>query len=369
MKKLTKAFTMLEVTVACVIVGGLMSVSMPLLARTGDDSRLTQSLGNLRNLSSACGAYGADYNDRQYTAVPDESGMYGDGIAGACSGITAKQCIPQMILGWDAGGGLWGYWIKGTPERCASWPGNCGNFAFYAPSNLWDGSWVGSWRLSNCKAFNSYVGGKFYDKVFWAPKDSATYDPIKKYFDTAVEFSGGISDITLPTYCWSPAAMWAPDVLAWSRRKGNGKDATVGVEPTKATMPGSFKSPGAGLAQYPALKWRMWEHQWLQGIEGEPFNPGFETPTPWLYNQGAASAPAVMCFDGHTQVAKLESVRRDQASALSQAAPLYFVGGNTTRSYYTSIARDAAAKGSDACNAGILTVDGILGRDMLHVGD
>ena len=69
------------------------------------------------------------------------------------------------------------------------------------------------------------------------------------------------------------------------------------------------------------------------------------------------------------RLAKLESVRRDQASALSKAAPLYFVGGNTTRSYYTSIARDAAAKGSDACNAGILTVDGILGRDMLHVGD
>ena len=362
-----KGFTIVELLVVVSIIALLIAILLPAIGKARDAALITQSLGNLRNLSAACNAYGADYNDRQFTAVPDECGMYGDAIAGACTAITATQCIPQMILGWDSGGGLWGYWVSGTPARCAGWPGNCGNFVTYQACDFWGASarWEGSWRLTNCKAFNSYVGGKFYDKVFWAPKDKITLAKIDKYFSTPVEFNYTNGDFETPTYCWSPAAMWSPDVLAWSRKTGNGSSAVFGAKPTKATMPGAFKSPGAGLAQYPSLKWRMWEHQWLQNMEGGEVNPAFSTPTPWFYNQGYNSAPAVLCFDGHTQVVSIAGIQQDKDLATAQGRPLWFL----LPGYYNNAAYDMLTTGNGAVNVGVLTVDGILGRDMLRIGD
>jgi type II secretory pathway pseudopilin PulG len=363
------------------IIALLIAILLPAIGKARDAALITQSLGNLRNLSAACSAYGADYNDRQFTAVPDEAGMYGDAIVGACTGITATQCIPQMILGWDSGGGLWGYWVSGTPARCAGWPGNCGNFVTYVACDFWGASarWEGSWRLTNCKAFNSYVGGRFYDKVFWAPKDKITLAKIDKYFSTPVEFNFTNGDFETPTYCWSPAAMWSPDVMAWSRKTGNGAAASYGARPTRLTMPGAFKSPGAGLAQYPSLKWRMWEHQWLQNMEGGEVNPAFSTPTPWFYNQGYNSAPATLCFDGHTQVVSIAGIQQDNDLAIAQSAgasgtaavsgSLWFVCSGGANAYYSTAAYDMLTTGQGSCSAGILTVDGILGRDMLRIGD
>ncbi|MFM7797759.1 MAG: prepilin-type N-terminal cleavage/methylation domain-containing protein, partial [Planctomycetota bacterium] len=319
MNRLKKGFTIVELLVVVAIIALLIAILLPAIGKARDTALTTQSLSNLRNLVTACTAYGADYNDRQYTAVPDEVGLYGNFPAGACSGIIATQCIPQMVLGWDSGGGLWGYWIAGGPARCAGWPGTCGNFIVYQACDYWGGSWLGSWRLTNCKAFNTYVNGKYYDKVFWAPKDRVTLEPVQKYFEQPVEFSYDQVNYEEPTYCWSPAAMWSPDVLAWTRRLNNGAGcaARPGAAPTSTAMPGAYKSPAASMSQYPSLKWRMWEHQWLQNTEGGEVNPAFNTPTPWFYNHGYNSAPAVMCFDGHTQVVSVAGIQQDDD--LSQA--------------------------------------------------
>lgn len=367
MNRLKKGFTIVELLVVVAIIALLIAILLPAIGKARDAALVTQSLGNLRNLSAACGAYGADYNDRQYTACPDETGMYGNFNNDACTKITATQCIPQMILGWDSSGGLWGYWVRGTLGRCSGWPGNCGNFIVYQPCDFkgsgWGGSWVGSWRLTNCKAFNSYVNGRYYDKVFWAPKDKITMAPIEKYFSTPVEFAFSNGDYSEPTYCWSPAAMWSPDVCAWSRRI----QTCIGQAPTAATLPGAYKSPASGIAQYPSQKWRMWEHQWLQNTEGGETNPAFTTPTPWFYNQGYNSAPAVLCFDGHTQIVSIAAVQQDNDLACGQGKCLYFSG--TTCNYYSEAAYDMLVANANGCNAGVLTVDGILGRDMLRVGD
>ena len=40
-----------------------------------DAALVTQSLGNMRNLAAANGAYGADWADRQFTACPDDAGL------------------------------------------------------------------------------------------------------------------------------------------------------------------------------------------------------------------------------------------------------------------------------------------------------
>ena len=167
--------------------------------------------------------------------------------------------------------------------------------------------------------------------------------------------------------------MWSPDVCSFDRR--NQGSSSIGPAPTSTTMSGAFKSPAAGLAQYPSLKWRMWEHQWLQNMEGGEINPAFNTPTPWFYNHGYNSAPAIMCFDGHTQVAALAGVQQDDDLTASQRkngqppacldVGLYFKGSG----YYNTAAYDMLTVNCGAVNAGILTVDGILGRDMLRIGD
>jgi len=381
MNRLKKGFTIVELLVVVAIIALLIAILLPAIGKARDAALITQSLGNLRNMVAACNAYGADYNDRQYTAVPDEVGLYGNWGA-ACGGIVATQCIPQMVLGWDSGGGLWGYWIAGQPARCASWPGTCGNFIVYQACDYWGGSWLGSWRLTNCKAFNSYVNGRYYDKAFWAPKDRITLEPVQKYFDSPVEFGYDQINYAEPTYCWSPAAMWSPDVLSWCRRQGvtgncqgggTAVTARPGAAPQAATMPGAYKSPSASMAQYPSLKWRMWEHQWLQNREGGEVNPAFNTPTPWFFNHGYNSAPAVMCFDGHTQVVSIAGIQQDNDLASSQGGkPIWFSSiAGSTDGYYSNASYDMLVyrPGSAAVAAGVATVDGILGRDMLRIGD
>ena len=233
MNRLKKGFTIVELLVVVAIIALLIAILLPAIGKARDTALVTQSQGNLRNLSIANASYGADYNDRQFTAVPDEVGQYGNGILGSCAAYVQRICLPQQILGWDNGGGLWGYWVNGSPARCASWPGTCGqNFTVLVAANYGAADFFGSWRIPNVKAFNSYVNSKYYDPVFWAPKDKVTLENISKYFQQPVEFNYDGSTIEYPTYCWSPAAMWAPDVL--SRRNAGGSYAVPGAN----TLPG-----------------------------------------------------------------------------------------------------------------------------------
>jgi prepilin-type N-terminal cleavage/methylation domain-containing protein len=384
MNRLKKGFTIVELLVVVSIISLLIAILLPAIGKARDSALITQSLGNLRNLSAACVSYAADYNDRQFTAVPDEMGQYGTGgFQGACAGITASQCIPQLVLGWDDNGGLWGYWIRGTPARCANWPGTCGNIIVYVACDFWSNSWLGTWRLTNVKAFNQYISGRYYDKVFWAPKDRLNTEKVEKWFRAPVEFKYDPLDANSfvePTYCWSPAAMWSPDVMGYQRAvqtSGGGSQdpcaLRLGARPDG--LAGAYKSPNSSMAQYPSLKWRAWEHQWLQNQDGGEVNPAFSTPTPWYFNHGYNSAPAVMFFDGHTQIVSLAGVMQDDDLSQSQSQPkrpLYFhsiVGQGD--GYFANGAYDMMtnAGGCKPVTAGIATVDGILGRDMIRLGD
>jgi prepilin-type N-terminal cleavage/methylation domain-containing protein len=377
MNRLKKGFTIVELLVVVSIISLLIAILLPALGKARDAALVSQSLGNLRNLSAACNAYGADYNDRQFTAVPDEMGQYGNYFAGACNGITATQCIPQLVLGWDDNGGLWGYWIKGNPPRCSNWPGTCGNMIVYIACDFWSNTWLGTWRLTNVKAFNAYVGGRYYDKVFWAPKDRMNTEKVEQWFRAPVEFKYNPLDANSfvePTYCWSPAAMWSPDCLSWSRATAGsaGGANTNKLGPRPDGLAGAYKSPAASLSQYPSLKWRVWEHQWLQNQEGGEINPCFSSPTPWYYNHGYNSAPCVMFFDGHTQVVSVAGCMQDNDLALSQGRPLWFQSiSGTWDGYFSTCAYDMLtnAQPGRPVTAGVATVDGILGRDMLRLGD
>ncbi len=377
MNRLKKGFTIVELLVVVAIIALLIAILLPAIGKARDAALITQSQGNLRNLVSANAAYGADYNDRQYTAIPDDLGLYGACNA-ACTTYVTKQCINGTILGWDSGGGLWGYWIKGSPTRCSSYPGDCGNFTVLLPCNYW-GDFFGSWRLANCKNFNSYVNGRYYDPVFWAPKDKFTLESIQKYFSQPVEFNYDGSTIEFPTYCWSPAAMWAPDVLR--DKNPPSLDPSCGALSSCAPIcpgfgtcpgPGGFKSPTVGSATYPSLKTRMIEHQWLQNTEGADTNPAFSTPTPWYFNQGFNSTPASMFFDGHIQMLGIDVVQRSNDLWKTQnqnSCGLWLTGANGGNGYYQQAAYDMLCAGTRGTSFHVLTTNGILGRDVMNTGD
>jgi len=357
MNRLKKGFTIVELLVVVAIIALLIAILLPAVGKARDAALVTQSLGNLRNLAAANATYGADWGDRQFTAVPDDAGLYG----GNCANYTASICPPQQLLGWDKAGGLWGYWLGGG--ACpASHPGSCNNWTVYKPID-YTGSKFGSFRVPNVKAFNDYVNGRYYDPVFWAPKDRITLERVQQYFQEPGEFAfdENTSVIEYPTYCWSPAAMWAPDVL--SRRQAPGYFAGyTGPD----SLPGGYKSPVVGAAVYPDLKTRMLEHQWLQNREGGDVNPSFTTATAWYFNQGYNSSPATMFFDGHIQLLGVTDAMEADSRVKGQNASTAGITeqglwSRGTGGYFNTASYDTLVNTAFH----IATTDGILGRDVI----
>jgi hypothetical protein len=81
-------------------------------------------------MSAANASYGADWSDRQFTAMPDDAGL----VSGNCATYLTIACPPQQLLGWASNGAMWGYFL-GAAGQCAQYgyPGNCGNWVVYKP--------------------------------------------------------------------------------------------------------------------------------------------------------------------------------------------------------------------------------------------
>ena len=48
--------------------------------------------------------------------------------------------------------------------------------------------YMGSFRLINAKQFSTYLSGRFYDPVFYAPKDLAPWDIVSPMFESPGDF-------------------------------------------------------------------------------------------------------------------------------------------------------------------------------------
>ena len=126
-----RGFTIVELLVVVSIIALLIAILLPAIGKARDAALITQSLANLRNLSAANSAYGADWSDRQFTAIPDDAGL----VQGNCGTYLAQvACPPQQLLGWAADGAMWGYFL-GSAGLCGqyAYPGNCGNWVVYKP--------------------------------------------------------------------------------------------------------------------------------------------------------------------------------------------------------------------------------------------
>jgi len=380
-----RAFTIIELLVVVSIIALLLAILVPSLGRARDAALITQSIGNLNTLKAANFTYAADWADRHFTAMPDDAGLVGGNCAAYVSQVA---CPSQQLLGFASDGGLWGYWIAGP--LCPQNVGQCGNWAVLQPFTFTDpGSGgtgnptqpytncFGAYQMANTKAFNPYVNNRFYDKSFYAPKDVVGMLSCEFGFENEGEYTPNPTNpqyLTFPTYIWSPANMVAPGVL--SSKPAN--QAAAGRP--ELAGPGGYKAPLLGLAVTPELKVLMLEKLWLQNRGKAPaLNGNFATPRCWLFNEAYNSAPACLFIDGHSQVCAMNTAVNDHSKTK----------GQNTGSAFAPLARGLWHEGTPcgpdgwwSLGAGydplidmrptsfaILTVDGIMGKDILKAGN
>jgi prepilin-type N-terminal cleavage/methylation domain-containing protein len=364
MSRRTSGFTIVELLVVVSIIALLVGILLPAIQKARDQALVARSIANLRNIGTAHAGYGAANNDRQLTLIPDSFARYGYHYA-ECLDMYREQNgadIPWAVLGYT-GNVIWGL--------------NTNNAASYLPVD-WDAAGnnhFGTFRIPNVRPFSQYVNGKFYDAVFYAPKDRVVLDLAEPLFGDPGEFIDPAevegANIVWSSYCTSPAGMSNPAVLS--------NDAGTGdvwwQDPF--FVDSGFRSPSFSQAQYPTLKTHVIEHHWLQqqNKQCSPFVQGgtYDGCEPFYFNHSVISSPVCLFYDGHIDQVGTTTADKDHKKVLTQTGEVglwtkdtKMVGVYTGdfqrgfRGYFNEDAEDWAN-----VNFHILTTYGIRGRDRL----
>ncbi len=368
----TLGFTIIELLVVVSIIALLIGILLPAIQKARDAARITQSRSNLRNIGAAHAAYSADFSDRQWTIVPDDMGAYGaTGTDTCCSPyLAANGCLPSTLIGYMSdpsamGGGFYLVLLNCPSQGITNPNGPCYGAEYMAPMNIWGPGSVpnvfAAYRVFNCANFTTYMNNRYYDPVFWAPKDKVLLEQCELGFQNP----GGMSPIPNPpppiSYCMSSAAMFSPDFFPGAQSViGNGVD-------------GRFRSPPAGAAQYSDLKTRCLEHNWLQNSQAD-VNPQIGGgQTPYFYTASITSAPACLFFDGHVDlVGVFDAMDADERVTAQgggglwcKKVPKFLAGG-----YFSNGSPNANLAFDTQASTGfhVFTVNGILGRDVSTSG-
>ena len=317
---------------------------------------------------------------RQFTLVNDSIATYGNSPS-AFNTYAAENGgaqdpgnqHPPAILGW------------GYPRNSAGLTGEYSLFAYRTHQNgtlnfancsllvpiQFEGplAGFGAFRIPNVRQFSQYVNGKFYDKVFYAPKDNIVQSSINgdltgidcfadpgEYCDRPS--NGQIGDIPAwSSYCLSPAAMLSPGILG------------EGGATSPWDVAGGFRSPASSQCRFPDLKTRMLEHHWLQNRRAECngnflSGEGAYACEPYYFNHSRDSSPMTLFFDGHVESVGVRRAETADARIQTQSgvglwrrdsglgpfgyfSDLHYAGDPVRTSFH------------------ILTADGIMGRDVI----
>ncbi|UCD76059.1 MAG: type II secretion system protein [Phycisphaerales bacterium] len=353
-----RAFTIIELLVVVSIIALLVGILLPAIGKAREQAKLSQSQANMRNLAAAHATYAGEWNDRQITFCDDNLSRYGTNEFNAYDTYREQNGVshPPMILGWRPDG-LWGYWMTG--QYIGNY-GLCQPIVFPNSPNTW-AMGFGSFRMANCKQFGQYVSGRFYDQVWYAPKDKAPWAAIEGCFDDPGEWclAGGTEYCYWTSYCLSPAAMFCPEVMGNPETGGGWQDPWE--------LPGGFRSPAMSQCLYPDLKTHMAEHHWLQNSRID-CNPGFDGGTyqdcePFYFNHGWESVPVTLFYDGHIEGLGVREAEMASSRNLAQAGfELWHneIPGWMENGYFSDLAYDWSNTSYH-----VLTSDGIRGRDKL----
>jgi len=359
-----RGFSIIELAAILAAVVLLLCLVLPALARGRGRSQIDVSLNNLIALGVAHATYATDWNGRQFTNVVDDLATYGDSPGTAYPGykIAHGEDHPPLLLGWGCGddgegNGLWGYWM----EYNGNW-GFCDPIIFPGgPSHLVG---FGMFRFPNAKPFHDYVNGRFYEPTFYPPNDTVPYELVKPLFDSPYEFMVMDDGVWWSSYCFSPAAMFNPAVMA---HPGPG-EMDGWHDPYLLT--GGFESPGFYHALYPDLKTQIIEHHWNQNPPPDPCNPNFDGGTydgcePYYFNHAYISIPAALFYDNSVRLLPNAEVLAADEWMIDQVG--YGLWSRDTPfgedGYFIEYGYDGTPLSHH-----VLTTDGILGRDTLPYG-
>ena len=332
----------------------LLALLVPALGQRGQSAAVSVSGHNLRTLHAALECYAADWNNRQFTAVPDDFGVVG----GNCALYGHEfGCYPPLIAGIGCNGAYWGAF-----GECPSIMGSsCINYRLTLPMNLDRELPIGIFRLFQVKPVHDYLNGKFYDPVFYAPLDTKAFQAAFPAFDVDCEF---VEDVgTIPSsYVLSAAAMFDPAVF---------RAPSEGGFQHPDTYDDGYRSPPVTLAKHPSLKTWIMEHSWLRNPPGE-CNPAYEDPwggfsedcDPYLFNHGADAEPLTVFFDGTIEPLRTGDVFDDDAEVLKMTGGVDGLWSRDTPFGPTGYFGDGSFDGTVVSHH-ILTTGGILGRDRL----
>jgi len=358
-RNLYKGFTVIELLVVISIIALLIGILLPAIGKARESAKVTGSKSNLRQLGVAMHTYASDWQDRQYTPARDTLGSYGsvqnynDQVYGSPSDPDLDdrwEVHPPIIWGWGSEGWLWCYIMNEGFHHWALEPINFTGGAAY----------FGWFRFPNIKPIHDYLSSRSYDPVFYAPKDRLSLAAAEPCMDDPGEFTVMLecNPPIWATYCWSPAALYNPEVF---------RNIDDGGFQDPWDLPSGFRVPTMSQARYPSLKTHMLEHQWLQNVQVE-CNPAFGNfgsvldCEPYYFNHALTSKPVTLFYDAHvdlvgTHQAMLDDRRHDNQTGygLWSRDTLFGVDG-----YFIPEGYDFADTSYH-----ILTTEGIHGRDIL----
>jgi len=373
MRTQRKAFTIIELLVVVSIIAVLIGILLPAIGNARDQAKMTASTANLRNLATAHAAYAAEWNDRQLTVIDDNISTWGRenqafvNYQAGHVGASAAARHPAMILGWGyarAGG------VRGPYQLYAYRVPDGINWTLLIPFRFspGDGRYFGSFRIPNCYQFSQYVSGRFYDKVFYAPKDDIAWGTLEanECFEAPDEYPDCVPPVPgfgdapgWSSYCLSPAAMFNPAVMAEPNR-GSWRDPW--------TLPAGFRSPAFSQCAYPSLKTHMLEHHWLQNRR-QACNANYNLSVfggncePYYFNHATDSTPVVLFYDGHVESVGFDKMQRHDARHRAQVGwGLWH--DDTPLGPYGYLQRQGYDTAADS-SPHILTTRGIRGRDVM----
>ncbi len=353
-RRALRGFTLAEAGAVAAVVAIATAVTIPVFRRVGCSAGRAQSAAQLATLAAAHTAYAADFNDRQYTACPDNLGVFG----GSFSTYQAQLgCIPNMTIGTTSGGET-----LTLGHGSGDCPGVPGGGLFQIPLDMASTSMVGSYRWTNVREFNGYVNGRFYDQTFYAPDDPAMTRKVQKWIDEGRDVERDAqNDILNTTYDYSPAAMYHPRVFG----DGTLASAPSYQSPNAVANGEGYRSPSNSQCQYPSLKTRMLERHCMEPYLGP--NPAYAGGrTPYLWTQSFRARAQALFFDG--------SVRLFTTAEAMDAEGRARVPGSTTIRARLWVRNSIYGDGFGAeqaddfvvdTGAHYLTAGGIRGRDTL----